>query len=131
MLHLKRCNYQCFLWKSATQAKPDIQSPIGNGWIGTEHGVLPELMTQESAPREMAEMATCNCRSTRCSSRLCKCKRYGLNCTQACLCDGDSGKCNNISVETDDSEIEESDSDFDDLIPNANMATHGNEDFQK
>ena len=51
--HVKRCNYQCVVWKSALVAKPDIPPPGGHGWIGTEDGLLPELMTQESAPKEV------------------------------------------------------------------------------
>ena len=30
--HVKRANYQSFIWKRALHANPDIRSPVGNGW---------------------------------------------------------------------------------------------------
>ena len=30
--HLKRANYQSFVWKRALEVNPDIPSPVGNGW---------------------------------------------------------------------------------------------------
>ena len=111
--HVKRCNYQCVVWKSALVAKPDIPPPGGHGWIGTEDGLLPELMTQESAPKEVVELTTCRCKTSKCAKRQCKCAQRGLKCTPACLCGGDVDQCVNTGDDADESDSVSSDEDSD------------------
>ena len=111
--HVKRCNYQCVVWKSALVAKPDIPPPGGHGWIGTEDGLLPELMTQESAPKEVVELTTCRCKTSKCAKRQCKCAQRGLKCTPACLCGGDVDQCVNTGDDSDESDSVSSDEDSD------------------
>ena len=31
-LHIKRANYQAFIWKKAVEREPGIPSSVGNGW---------------------------------------------------------------------------------------------------
>ena len=111
--HVKRCNYQCVVWKSALLAKPDIPPPGGHGWIGTEDGLLPELMTQESAPKEVVELTTCRCKTSKCAKRQCKWAQRGLKCTPACLCGGDVDQCVNTGDDSDESDSVSSDEDSD------------------
>ena len=60
--HCRCVKYQCFIWKNTPCAKPDIPTPDGRRWTVTDNRLEPVLMTQDSAPREMAEMTTCNCK---------------------------------------------------------------------
>ena len=99
------------MWKSALVAKPDIPPPGGHGWIGTEDGLLPELMTQESAPKEVVELTTCRCKTSKCAKRQCKCAQRGLKCTPACLCGGDVDQCVNTGDDSDESDSVSSDED--------------------
>ena len=32
ILHIKRSNYQCYIWKKANEAFPELPSPLENGW---------------------------------------------------------------------------------------------------
>lgn len=94
--HIKRCNYQSYLWKNSLIAKPDLESPVGHGWVKTEEGLIPELMTQAPAPKELTELTVCQCKLSKCSSRACKCVKAGLLCSPACGCENDSELCQNI-----------------------------------
>ena len=89
MQHCRRANYQCFLWKNALCAKPDVPTPDGNGWTIVDGEVQPVLMTQESAPKEMTELTTCKCKASRCATDQCICKKVSLSCTTMCLCEAD------------------------------------------
>ena len=100
--HIKRANYQCKVWKSALSTRPFIASPEGHGWIVTDEGLEPQFMTQDSGPRELAELTTCKCTKSRCASRQCKCANMELSCTPACSCEGDANACDNIDDTSDD-----------------------------
>ena len=93
--HLKRANFQTAVWKKSLHARMDLGSPVGNGWIDTENGLKPELMTQASAPQELVELTSCKCRGSRCTSKFCSCLKSGLNCTAACGCQGIMDACEN------------------------------------
>lgn len=34
--HVKRANYQAFVWKRALEVNPNIESPVGHGWCMTD-----------------------------------------------------------------------------------------------
>ena len=74
-------------------------------------------MTQDSAPKEMSEMTTCNCKISRCSTAQCVCRKVSLSCTSACLCEADDEICDNnrredeVDSSTDDSDSEETEVD--------------------
>ena len=73
--------------------------------------IEPVLMSQDSAPREMTEMTTCNCKVSRCATAQCVCKRVSLSCTSVCLCEADDEVCENCRQEDEvDSDDEDSDS---------------------
>ena len=98
-------------------AKPEIPTPNEKGWTVKEGNVEPVLMAQDSAPREMDEMTTCNCKVSRCATAQCVCRKVSLSCTSGCLCEADDEVCDNYRREdeyvssTDDSDSEETDSD--------------------
>ena len=112
--HCRRVNYQCFLWKHALCAQQEITSPNGKGWTVKDGNVEPVLMSQDSAPREITEMTTCNCKVTRCATAQCVCKKVSLSCTSVCLCEVDDEVCENCRRE-DEYESNEDDSDSDEM----------------
>ena len=98
--HLKRCNYQSYVWKSALIAQPDIESPVGYGWSITDSELSPKLMTEAAAPKELDELTVCQCKQSKCAFRSCKCVKADLLCSPACGCEGDSDLCENtVSLE--------------------------------
>lgn len=86
--HIKRAHYQARVWKSAYEAKPDLPSPIGNGWwLGGEPSQLqPLLMTKVGIPKVCTQLLSCSCKS--CSTAKCGCRSTGVGCTAACSCFG-------------------------------------------
>ena len=114
--HLKGCNYQSYIWKSALIAQPDIESPVGYGWSMTDSELSPKLMTQAAAPKELDELIGCECKPSKCASCSCKCVKADLLCSPACCCEGDSYICENtVSLENQDKEnISNNSSDRDD-----------------
>ena len=49
--HLKRANYQTYIWKNATTPVLNMPSPIGNGWkLGHDGLITQHLMNEPSAP---------------------------------------------------------------------------------
>ena len=97
-------------------AKPEIPTPDGRGWTVTDDRVEPVLMTQDSVPREMAEVTTCNCKVSKCAMAQCVCRKVSLSCISACLCEANDDICDNYrnkdecASSTDDSDSEEMDS---------------------
>lgn len=56
--HLKRSNYQAFIWRHALEAMQDFESPEGHGWVRDEKHILPLLMTKAPAPESLLELTT-------------------------------------------------------------------------
>ena len=102
--HLKRANYQAFLWKKALQPRID-QEPVNHGWQLKE-GRLEIVWTDLApAPQAVMSFVCCGCRGT-CQTRRCSCVNNGLPCTEACTCSED---CMNSATD-----LEDNDDDADD-----------------
>lgn len=96
ILHLKRVNYQIYIWKHACTPILNLPSPIGNGWTnGTYKTIQLDMMSQNPIPDEITELTHCGCK-TGCKTNRCRCKKLNLACFDACLC-GDS--CHNKDFE--------------------------------
>ena len=105
--HVKRCNYQCVVWKSALVAKPDIPSPGGHGWIGTEDRVASRTDDSRICTKG-------GCRAYHLSMQnLQMCKKAVQVGTPACLCGGDVDQCVNTGDDSDESDSVSSDEDSD------------------
>ena len=105
--HVKRANYQSFVWKRALYANPDIPSPIGNGWSLKDDVLEVVWMENLPAPESVLELITCDCRRLKCNAS-CQCKILSLECTDICKC---HANCENVTYDdqsdSDDEEIEE------------------------
>ena len=53
--HLKRANYQAFLWKHALEAMQDLDSLEGHGWVRDRELIVPLLITKSPAPESLLE----------------------------------------------------------------------------
>lgn len=91
--HLKRANFQVFVWNKSLVPLQNLPSPEGNGWKLDDGRLVPVLMTKSPAPSGITELTTCRCTTSECK-RNCSCKMNDLACTEACLCMADEG-CNN------------------------------------
>ena len=86
--HLKRANYQTYIWKNALQATIPIQEPEGEGWKVTD-GHLEIVWTDlPPAPEGVMELFCCGCKGT-CATRRCSCLKNEIPCTEACSCQED------------------------------------------
>ena len=114
--HLLRANYQCAIWRSATIPKPQLPSPIGNGWKESSECVslAPVLTKQSAAPEEILELTVCRCKASKCSRKSCKYFKNGLNCTSACVCEADEELCENELNNANSRDTDSSDTDSDD-----------------
>ena len=109
--HLKRSNYQAFVWRHALEAMQDLESPEGHGWVRDEKHLLPLLMTKAPAPESLLELTTCKCKTSSCL-RNCSCNNTGLSCTEGCYCMADDEVCKNPHGVTCISDSEESDEEW-------------------
>lgn len=102
-LHIKRAHHQCTIWLSSLIARPDISSPVGNGWNkdGTTGHILPHLMSDEPFPAVYLKLTQCQCKD--CESHRCSCRLKELRCTAGCGCA--DGTCRNpLNSAQDDSD---------------------------
>ena len=110
--HLKRVNYQAFIWRKALTAIQHLPHPESNGWVRDGLSLKPVYMTKEPAPSSLLELTTCTCKGG-CQSN-CSCKNTGLSCSEACYCMGSIDVCRNphgvLLDFSSDSENSESDS---------------------
>ena len=106
MLHIKRVNYQCYIWKQETTTMLNMPSPIGNGWIlDSNENLVQHLMENPPAPQATTEFTICKCQKG-CLTKSCSCRKYDLLCTDACICSnfGCENDANDSSSDTDDVE---------------------------
>lgn len=96
--HIKRANFQAFVWNRALVPLQNIPSPDEHGWKQENGKLFPVLMTRSPAPEGMTELTTCRCTTSECK-RSCSCRKSNLSCTEACLCMADEGCCNPLNEE--------------------------------
>ena len=91
--HIKRANYQAYVWRKALVSRQDLPSPAGHGWKIEDNAMCPHLMTKPPAPANILELTNCQCSTSLCT-RNCSCSSNGLACTEACRCMADDN-CHN------------------------------------
>ena len=106
--HLKRSNYQAFVWRHSFEAMQDLESPEGHGWMRDGELLVPLLITKAPAPESLLELTTCKLKTSSCL-RNCSCNNSGLACTEGCYCMADDEACKNPHGLTFMSDSEESD----------------------
>ena len=83
VLHLRRANYQSFIWKSACSPVLQLPSPVEHGWCLVDGELSQEKMLNAPVPDSIIELTRCNCRRG-CKSNACSCRREALLCTDSC-----------------------------------------------
>ena len=106
--HLKRSNYQAFVWRHALEAMQDLEPPGCHRWVRDGELLAPLLITKAPAPESLLELTTCKCKTSACLQN-CSCNNTGLACTEGCYCIADDEACKNPHGLTCSSESEESD----------------------
>ena len=62
--HIKRANYQSYIWQNATKLLFGLPSPEGNGWSRSEDGdLVPTKNVNPPAPEGFIELTTCKCQT--------------------------------------------------------------------
>jgi hypothetical protein len=105
-LHIKRSNYQTYIWRKSLHPMQNLPDPTSHGWEMSDGALQPQLLTKPSAPTGLGELVMCNCRKSACKSNLCSCKVIDLVCTEGCVCMGGDG-CQNPNGQMDDSSDED------------------------
>ena len=95
ILHLKRANYQCYIWKLACTEILSLPSPIHNGWIEKNGALKLDFMVEKSVPEAISELMRCQCKRG-CKNNSCGCRKAKLSCTGACFCEEE---CENQEIE--------------------------------
>ena len=75
--HVKRCNYQSYVWKQALLVNPDIPSPSGHEWLLRDDLLRIQWMKNMPAPESVLEMMVCEYRKSACRN-MCQCRILGL-----------------------------------------------------
>ena len=107
--HLKRANYQAFIWRKALSPIQHLSSPLNHGWELKMDGLVPTMMTKDTAPSTLLELISCHCKKTSCRRAACLCRVNGLPCTEACTFSSDECENPNNQMEVSDSSDDETD----------------------
>ena len=110
--HLKRANYQAFIWKHALEPNMD-QAPDGQGWQQKGDQLEIYWTDQAPAPDAVMKLVCCGCKGS-CATRRCSCVSNGLRCTEACACQDSCMNCANEEENEEDDESDDDDNDDDD-----------------
>ena len=101
-----RASFTAKQWKSAHTPVPDLPNPEECGWKWNGTIYQPIMTTQDPAPTSVIELSMCQCK-TGCSNLRCRCKKYGLICTEMCLCqECENEEENDATIDTDDDDME-------------------------
>ena len=92
--HVKRANYQAYVWRNALTAMQQLPPPESKGWYIAYGMLKPVLMTRKPAPRSLLELMTCQSKRSICHAN-CSCSSTGLPCTESCLYMADEEACQN------------------------------------
>lgn len=106
--HVKRANYQTFIWKRAMLVNPETPAPNGNGWNENDGQLEVVWMEQQPAPLSLLELVVCDCKRAKCLTD-CQCRVLLMECTELCKC---KGSCDNVNYDN----IDESDDENDEAI---------------
>ena len=88
-MHIKRVNYQAYIWKPSTVLILDPPPPLDAGLTSDEDGhLVPVKTTRASAPEALLDFTKCSCK-TECQTKRCSCKKGDIFCTDICLCDNE------------------------------------------
>ena len=92
MQHIKRANYQTFVWKQSLEIDIDIPDSNGYGWDMIDGHLRIHWMDNKPAPDEILELVVCNCKKSK-SLKVCfdecQCVQLGIQCTEICRCQSD------------------------------------------
>ena len=103
--HLKRANYQAYIWKCALDPQSPDTGPENQGWQ-LRAGQLEIVWTVLApVPEAVMELVCCGCHGT-CLTRRCSCVSDGLPCTEAGPC---SDQCASSVTGPDDKHDDEGD----------------------
>jgi uncharacterized LabA/DUF88 family protein len=83
--HLMRVHYQAMVWRNAHCAIPNLPDPVGNGWMRSDGGLEPILMSLSPIPEGCLDVISCGC-NKQCVTQRCKCRKSGMTCTSMCAC---------------------------------------------
>ena len=104
--HIKRANYQTFIWKNALQRDCQIPNASDHGWKLEDGCLKVHWMDNQPAPDEILELVVCNCKRGKCNEE-CQCIQLQVACTDICKC---KSECvNKTEIECEDSDDEEFD----------------------
>ena len=91
--HLKKVNYETFVWRKALTAIQYLPQPESNRWVREDSSLKSVYMTKEPAPSSLLELTTCTCQRG-CQSN-CSCNNTGSSCSEACCRMASSDMCRN------------------------------------
>ncbi|XP_028411728.1 uncharacterized protein LOC114534481 [Dendronephthya gigantea] len=84
--HALRANFQCYIWRHATQPMLHLPTFYNHGWkVDGEGNVEIAWMTIPAAPDSILEFVNCKC-TKGCENRRCSCLKASLKCTDVCQC---------------------------------------------
>lgn len=102
-----RCHFITMVLKRSHVAFQHLPLPESFGWERTDDALTPIMTDSLPAPIALIELSTCSCKSS-CKTKRCRCKKYGLVCTDMCKCKN----CQNNGESDDDFEIDSNDEDL-------------------
>lgn len=103
-LHIKRANYQAYIWRHCMENSLNMPDPKTHGWFVSEQSGDLEIkwMSLPLAPDSILSHVNCSC-AKGCSTARCSCKKASLRCSDLCRCKD----CQNASLEEEEDEEEE------------------------
>jgi len=68
--HVSQAHYQVQIWNQSRIPKPEMASPVGNGWrISESRELHPVYYTKESAPAEVRDITHLYCSDKTCTGQ--------------------------------------------------------------
>lgn len=86
LLHLKRANYQAYMWKHGDMPEIKPENIAEHGWEMTQTGCTIVYSEKEAAPKNIASLTACGCLSSQCRINSCSCRKKGIVCIDSCRC---------------------------------------------
>eukprot|EP00794_Sanderia_malayensis_P020891 gene20891-22942_t len=85
--HMKRANYQCYIWRHAEQAQMNLPRFSQYGWGLDDGNMSCHWRNLPPAPDSILEFISCKC-TKGCENNRCSCLKAELPCTDICKCNG-------------------------------------------
>lgn len=98
LMHTKRANFQCNIYRRCLECFINTPRPSEHGWLVTDNTIKIQWGNLPIAPDYLLKHISCSCLKTACSTKKCTCKSNNAFCSEFCSCESNCQNSNDSDI---------------------------------